>query len=494
MSTHSHDSTALQAYKLMCQGHLEQALPLARAAVLSARLCTPAHGMLATILCGLGRAEEAERVVLSALQLGSGSADAYDALAHVSITLGRPERANALYRRAVECEPFTSRRWYNLASSERSLGRIAEAEDACSRSIALDRFAYQSYLLRSELRVQTADSNHIIELETLLAARGLDDGGGPSLGYALAKELDDIERYDEAFRWLSAAATVRRRRLAYDVSMDEKKIQRIIETYSSNYLKAPSPAIESARYIFIVGLPRSGTTLLERILTGLPGVRTNGETDNFSRALLVATPPGNEDVFSRAKCADPSAVASHYANLARAAIDEPVVIEKLPMNYLYLGAIYRALPEAKLLWMKRSPLDSCFAMYRTLFGGAYPFSYDFDDLARYYAAYDRLMSHWKRTLGSHLREIEYEDLVRRPAGVGAAVAEHCGLQWEASAIKVEKNKRASFTASASQVRQPIYDTSVGRWRHYQRHLKPLARRLQELGVNLGEAEIVTLLG
>src|ERR1700752_5094130 len=203
MSTPSSASPAVTAYKLLCEGRLEPALPYARAAVTGAKVCTPAHGMLATILCALGRREEAESVVASALQLGAGSADAYDALAHVSIPLGQPERANALYRRAVEREPLTSRFWYNLASRERALGRLAESEAARNRSIALDRHAYSSFRLRSELRVQTVDSNHVPALESLLADRNMDDRGRAALGYALAKELDDLERYDDAFPWFS---------------------------------------------------------------------------------------------------------------------------------------------------------------------------------------------------------------------------------------------------------------------------------------------------
>jgi hypothetical protein len=266
-----------------------------------------------------------------------------------------------------------------------------------------------------------------------------------------------------------------------------KKIQRITETSSLESLKRPSYANDSARFIFIVGLPRSGTTLLERILTGLPGVRTNGETDNFSVALSGETPLGNDDVFSRAARADPTAVAHRYAQRAVAPLDGGAVLEKLPLNYLYLGAIHRALPEAKLLWMKRWPLDSCFAMYRTLFGQAYPFSYDFEDLARYYAAYDGLMSHWQSALRGRLYEVSYEDLVRRPEVVAPAIAKHCGPIWQASATRIEDNAGASFTASASQIRRPIYTSSIGRWRCYSRQLEPLARRLVELGVDLRSA-------
>jgi tetratricopeptide (TPR) repeat protein len=207
----------------------------------------------------------------------------------VSIQLGRHERANDLCRRAVELAPECPRFWYNLASSERSFGRLDEAESACNRAITLDPAQYPSYLLRSELRVETLEANHVAELQSLLARPGLEDRARVFLGYALGKELDDLQRFDEAFRWFSEAAATRRRRLAYDVAVDEDKLLRIAQAFPPELTRVLPDDEGGSRHIFIVGLPRSGTTLLERILTGLQGVRSNGETENFSRALMAAS-------------------------------------------------------------------------------------------------------------------------------------------------------------------------------------------------------------
>lgn len=485
-----------EAYRLMRAGRLAEALGFARQAVAAKAACSPAHGVLAMILVRLGRAAEADAVIESAAKGAPGNADAYNSLAHVAVALGRHERANSLYRRAAELGPNVSRHWYNLAASERSFGRLEQAEAACDRAIALNSREYRGYLLRAELRVQTPAANHAAQLRRELARADLEEPARVLLGYALGKELDDLGQYEEAFQSFSLAAGSWRRHLAYDVVVDERKMQRIIEAFP----RAPAPAvkgpIDSRRFVFIVGLPRSGTTLVERILTGLTGVRSNGETDNFERAFVAAVraeqPAAGQaaaadrekpDVFARGAAVDWDAVAAGYARLADPGGAGGIVIEKLPLNYLYLGAIHRALPRARLVLVSRAPVDCCFAMYRILFGEAYPFTYSFDDLARYYAAYSRLVAHWRATCGESIAEVRYEELVSEPVRVGAALAPACGLEWRDSAVEVERNATLCLTQSAAQVRRPIYQSSAGTWRRYYEQLRPLIDALRAQGVN-----------
>ena len=471
-----------EAARLLRAGQAAQALPLAEHAVAAKRVCAAAHGLLAMILLRLGRTHEAEALIDAAVRLSAGPAEAYGALAQTARALGRHEQARDLYRRAAELDASVPLYWHQLATCEPALGRLETAEDACNRAIALDPRQYPCYLLRAELRERTAADHHLEQLLRELTRPGLPDAGQVLLGYALGKELDDLGRYDEAFESFALAASTHRRHLRYDAAIDEHKLRRITEVFGDTGGTSAEAGVDSSRFVFIVGLPRSGTTLVERILTGLPGTRSNGETDHFARTLLSAPSAGGADVFARAAAVDWRAVAAGYARSCGADGSGGLILEKQPMSYLYLGAIRRALPQARILLVSRSLLDSCFAMYRTLFGDAYQFTYDFEDLARYYAAYARLIDHWRRTLGASLHEIQYEQLVADPRQVGAAAAGACGLPWHDSALAVERNTDVCLTQSAAQVRRPIYRSSAGRWRHYRAHLGPLAHALQRLGV------------
>ena len=477
------DAGLSEVQRLWRSGRHETALVMAERLEAKETSFGPVHCIRIDILVSLGLRHEAEGAFRKALERFESFPGALDGLAFYARRLNQHALSNQLYRRAAAAAPQDAQLWYNLATSERSLGRLPEAREACERALKLQPAHMPALLLRSEVNAATPHDNHVLDLNRRLESP-ISGRERMFVGYALGKELHDLGHYEKAFTAFALGAKARRENLAYDVATDEKKIARIIEVFDGAGGRMPPTRAEFDRHIFIIGLPRSGTTLVERILSALPNVESNGETDNFSTALLQSAPDAAGDVFARCRLAPAEEVARRYDALAGRRNSATRVIEKLPLNYLYTGSIAAAFDHSPIVWIRRHPVDSCFAMFRTLFGEGYPFSYDLGDLARYYAAYDRLMRHWTRSFPGRLIEIDYEDLVLAPPVAAAKLAHACNLAWTDDALDLSRNTTASLTASAAQVRGGIYASSAGVRQHYQEQLAPLAHRLGELGVDV----------
>lgn len=458
-----------------------QALDAARADARGLTHASRAHAKLAAVLGELGRRSEGLAELSAAAALSPGRAEDYEALAFAAFGLGAHELSRTFYARVAEMAPRDATAWYNLATSDRNLGDLDAAEAACERTLALDPGFVQAALLRSQLRTQSPGRNHLGDLRARLRRLQADPAARMFLGYALGKELDDLGDHDQAFRFFALGADARRGALRYDVREDLAKLARIRQAFGAERLGgAPAPA-EAVDFGFILGLPRSGTTMIERVMTGHPDVVTNGETDNLLAALMEGADRGAGDVFDQVAAADPRIVAPAYARRARRD-GFRLALEKLPMNYLYAGAIALTLPGARIVLVSRSAGDNALAMYSTLFGAGYPFSYDLRELGAYLVGYHQLVRHWKATLGPVLKEVRYEDFVEAPAGLGPGVAEHLGVDWREGMVRIEDNRSASATASAVQVRRPIYRSAVGRWRPYAAQLAPLLEVLAAAGI------------
>ena len=441
------------------------------------------HARWILALAESGRRPEALRELEAVAPRAGGRAEAHEHLAFVAFNLGAHELACDLYARVTQARPRDPTAWYNLAASERTLGRLQAAEEACNRALALEPGMGAAALLRANARTQRAAANHVAQLRGWIAS-ARDARAASSLSYALGKELDDLGAYDEAFRYFSEGARLRRQALDYDVARDIWKLERIRETFSAERLALAAP-LQPPVHGFILGMPRSGTTLIERVLTGNPDVAANGETDNLLKALADGSRTDIQDVFLRFAEADPARVQQAYARRAADPRGRRLVLEKLPLNYLYMGAIRLTLPNARILLVQRAPADNCFAMFSTLFGSAYPFSYSLDELGRYFVAYRECMRHWMQCMPEQVLEVHYERFIDAPSAEGARVAAHFGAAWAESMVRIEDNRTASATASASQIRRPIYKSAAGRWRNYEKHLGPLVSVLEAAGLDPG---------
>ena len=381
---------------------------------------------------------------------------------------------------AAALSPQDHRALYNWATCLIAVGKLDDAEQVFTRVIALAPFDYDAYYNRSTLRRQTTERNHVEELRRALSAPHIPPASRIALGYALAKELEDLGRHPESFAALRAAADARRRQLSYRVEEDIAAMSEIALRFGADYGGAGHA---DSRPIFIVGLPRSGTTLVDRILSSHSVVQSRGESSDMAAIVMRLAHPasGKIDLIRRVAAIEPAAVGAAYcARLAPMARSR--CVDKTPLNFLYLGLIAAALPGASIVHVRRNPLDVCYAMYKTLFRMAYPFSYDLSDVGRYYLAYARLMAHWRTVLGARLIELDYEELIGDQRRATAVLLERCGLGWEDACLEFHRNPDPSLTASAAQVRRPIYSSSVGLWRRYSEELQPLAAVLQAGGV------------
>jgi tetratricopeptide (TPR) repeat protein len=427
---------------------------------------------------------------LRALEDRAGKdADALQRIAQVYTHLNRHAEAERLRRRSAELAPRNMPYLYNLATAEIALGQFEAAEAALDRVIAASPADIDAYYNRSTLRTQTSARNHVDELARALAS-AKSPASAIGLGYALAKELEDLGEHARSFAQLSRAASARRRQLSYRVDDDVNAMAEIARTLDAGVFARAAKGHGDARPIFILGLPRSGSTLVDRILSSHSRVESGGESSNFAVALVRTAGPGlsKAELIRRAREIDFAALGRAYAaNLAPQNSETAHITDKTPNNFLYLGLIALALPEARIVHVRRGAMDVCYAMYKTLFRMAYPFSYDLADLAKYYLAYHGLMAHWRCVLAGRFLDLDYEALIAHQETESRRLVAHCGLDWEDSCLAPERNAKASLTASAAQVRRPVYATSAGLWRRYERELGPLAAALRAGGIDVETA-------
>jgi Tfp pilus assembly protein PilF len=487
----------------LCLGQLATAFELIERALANAPSDPRYLLQYARCLSAQRRYGESLQSAAAAQRAAANDAQLLDAIGSFYSSVGEHQQAAGAYSQAIELDPSRALYWFNRATVRRFLGQLEAAEQDYDRVIGLRPDDCEAYGNRSELRRQTPERNHIQSMERLLERGVANWRGEVQLRYALAKEHEDLEQYVESWRHLEQGARLRRQHLQYDVKYDLDTVDWIMDAFphappeSMAGITNPSAfnACRATRApIFIVGLPRSGTTLVERILGSHSEVRAAGELNDFAAALVAAVQrqtgakvlPRQELVAASAKV-DFAALGADYLERTRPfTLERRRFTDKMPVNYLYCGLIRRALPGARIVHVTRHPMASCYAVFKTLFKDGYPFSYDLNEIAQYYAGYRRLMRHWHESMPGVIHDISYERLVEDAATESRRLLATCGLDWEPQCLQFHRNPAATTTASASQVRRPLYQTSVAQWRHYERQLEGLRASLMAAGVDAAE--------
>ena len=493
---------------LAALGRREEAVASYRQALQLQPAYVEALNNLGNVLRDLGERRSAVPLYAQAIELDPRRAESHCNLGNVLFELRQIDEAVASYRQALALQPDYAPAHLSLAFALRQQRRPADAEVSCHAALAINPNYVEALSFLGELR---ADRGQFDEAEKLfqraieigpdfsfafasiathrrmtrddtswrqgaeaLAAKQLPLGHEISLRYALGKYFDDVRQYDDAFKqYRQANELTKRYGIKYHGAKLTQRIDQIIRSFDGAFThECRDCASASEVPVFIVGMPRSGTSLTEQILASHPAVFGGGEVtfwnaayDDYRDAELQGK-AGAKLIAGMA-----SAYLEHLASLSGAA---PRVVDKMPANFMYAGLIHAAFPQARIIHMRRHPFDTCLSIYFQNFFNIGPYANDLDDLAHYYSEYLRVTRHWRAVLpATTLLEVPYEALIEDQEGWTRRMLDFIGLPWDPKCLDFHQTDRVVITASKWQVRQKISAASVGRWRHYEQYVAPL---------------------
>lgn len=432
---------------------------------------------------------DALRVIAAAEQLRPGDANTLVTLALALSRMQLHARAAPLYAEAVRQRPDDPFLRHNLATALLFMGDLDTAEREIEICLQLDPALWAAYDTRAQLRRQDVKHHHIDALKALLAEHANEPEAVIHLCMALSRECDDLGRWNESFDYLARAKKMDRDRAGYNPDSDALMFKLLME-----HAPASAPTRSHAADtvpVFVVGMPRSGTTLVERILDSHPEIHGAGELDQFPNVLkrLSENPtplPLDMDTIRAARTLDWQVLGREYLrSTTHARNGAAYFVDKLPHNFLYLGYIANALPQAPIICLRRHPMDVCLGNFRQRFGDRSPlhgYANDLLDIGRYYVLFDQLMRFWKARYPTRILEVSYERLVDQQETVTREILAFCGLPWNDTCLHFERNPSAVGTASAAQVRSPIYRAAVGRWKRHEPQLLELRKLLEAAGI------------
>jgi len=447
-----------------------------------------AWAQLARVLMQLGRPNEAEPALARALEIGSDDPLVQDLLGTVCALFGDHLVAQQWFDRATTARPDVAAFQINRANNLISLGHDVEARSALAAVLLADPDSPQGHWMLANARRATS-SDHIVKLDALCVAHAARPHAMAFLAYAAGKEHEDLEQWSDAFAAFVCGATAKRATVDYDEGADAALFDAITATFTPDWCARAMPACVDPSPIFVIGQPRTGTTLIERIITSHSQVHSAGELQQFPmsvrRMANVAGPQRHSVAVMRAAATiDPRTLGEMYLHATTHLRGTKTrFVDKLPINYLYLALIAKALPNARIVHVVRGPIDSCFASYKQLFADAYLHSYDLAEMARHHIRYRHLMDHWRAVLPGRFIDVAYEDVVDDVEREARRLIEYLGLPWEDACLEFHRNSASVSTASAVQVREPVHRRSVARWRRYEVQLQPMISALREAGLN-----------
>jgi len=457
------DSERLLRHALKQTAHL----PLAR------------RGLSHTLLAA-GRLPEAEAAIRELLKIEPENPQNWVALGSVYTRLLRQNDALTAYEEAARLNPTEMRLRLSIGHIYKTLGQRVQCEQAYHECLRMEPGSGEAYWSLADLKTYVFTEDEIASMQALLAGSSADESNKAQLQFALGRALEQRRQYGDAFAHYAAGNALRRATSPFDIAKFEAKSQRVAACFDAAFFRerqaagCPDPAP-----IFIVGLPRSGSTLIEQILASHSLVEGTMELPNIVTMVREFDHrDGRDDGYPETVRA---VSMENLVRLGRRYLDEtrPIragrahFIDKMPNNFSHVGLIRAILPQATIVDVRRHPMDSCFSTYKQYFAEGQSFSYDLDVLGRYYRCYLALMDHWDEVLPGKILHLQYEELIRDPDVLIRRLLAHCGLPFESACLRFHETQRPVRTASSEQVRQPLYASGVGHWKHFAKGLEPL---------------------
>jgi len=437
------------------------------------------------------RYEDAIKHLERALAIKPDMADAWLNLGRTLNLSGQGERALKCFERLVKLRPDSQAAKSGISRAYLSLGRTKDAEDTARDLIATAPGMSSGYVNLSNAVKFKPGAPEIEQVEALIASKETSSKELRGLQFAAAKMYDDVGRYDDAFRYFDLANKSAAGK--YDPKAIETSYAELKKTYTRKFFEErANTGLDSERPVFIVGMPRSGTTLTETIIGAHPLAHAAGELETIKRceremADLVFRDEGVQKNARTLSWVGVEVLAQRYLD----AIDAKTrnagakrITDKMPHNFQGVGFIAMLFPNARIIHTKRSPFDTCLSIWQQNFNDAHSYARNLADLGHHYAHYLHLMQHWREVLPGRLLEIEYEDLVENQEAVSRKLIDFVGLPWDDACLRPQDVKRTVLTASVWQVRQPVYKRSAGRWKNYEQHLGPLRDALKAAGADV----------
>ena len=467
----------------LAAGHPEDSLRLLRHAQRqSVHLPLIQRGLAQTYL-EMVRLAEAEAAIRHALLIDDTAASGWVVQGSVLAQSLRQTEALDAYERALAIDPRQIRVLLSMGHVQKTLGRRAECEATYRLCIARQPDFAEAYYSLADLKTYRFSDAELAAMQEL-ARSAVHQKREPHLDFALGRALEQRGLDAEAFEHYAAGNAARRRAAPFDAAGFESKCRRVAAVFDAEFIAATTvTGSADPAPIFVVGLPRSGSTLVEQVLASHSSVEGTMElptVGGFVRDLDQQDGAG--DAYPECLRAVP---VGRFADLGRRYLDEtrmlrtgrPRFIDKMPNNFSHVGLIHLMLPNARIIDVRRHPLDACFSAFKQYFAKGQTFTYDLEDLGRYYRSYLALMDHWDRVLPGKVLCLSYELLVRDTDTQVRRLLAHCGLPFESACLRFHENPRAVRTASSEQVRLPIYDSGIGHWRRFDTELAPLRRAL-----------------